>query len=245
MGKEIATIDTSGYPAIGGENAERLMKVREKNLGMKMEEGDFPRIKLPKQGDLSFTIPGAEGDVLEKSLKGIIVYHSERKAYWEQSFEETDTTGPPDCFSNDGEIGRGNPGGSCEGCPHNQWGSSGKGNGKACSDFTLIFMLRPDMFMPDLIRIPPTSVKAVRQFFVSLFSKGILYYEVEVEITAAKDKAGNGMAISTFNLRATGKLPEDQIDRIESYHEGIEKAAAKVNTVAESGNTIPEEDVPF
>lgn len=248
MGNAIATIDTSGYPAIGGRDAERLMKVRQKNLGSRMEESDFPRIILPRQGGVNFTIPGPEGDVLETSLSGIVVFHSERKAYWEKDADDPESGGPPDCSSIDGDNGKGKPGGKCLNCPYNQWGS-GKGNSKACADHTLIFLLRKGELLPDLIRIPPTSVRAIRQFFIALFSKGILYYQVEIELVAAKGRSKSGIDLSTFSMRAKGTIADEQMGFVESFHEGIEKAALSVSVVEDAANDLttagPEDNVPF
>jgi len=230
MGSAIATIDAGNYPAIG-EGNERLAEIMADNLGTEVGEQDFQRIKVPTQGGTQFTIPGLEGDILEETITGIIIFKANRKAYWKTSFEDSGAGSPPDCSSVNAIQGIGTPGGACGRCPLNQFGSAEKGEGKACADFVLLFVMRPGQFMPDIIKVPPTSITKVRKYFATLVSNRLSYYQVETEITAEKDKAGNGMTISRLSFKAVSRVPDEQFDAIRSTHESIKKAAESVDII--------------
>ena len=86
-------------------------------------EFSFDRVKLPAGGGTAFEIPSAEGEDSEmaKDITGVIVYNHPAYAYYHDKY--TGGNNPPDCGSFDGVNGIGNPGGNCQNCPYNKFGS--------------------------------------------------------------------------------------------------------------------------
>ena len=95
-------------------------------------EFSFDRVKLPA-GGTAFEIPSAEGEDSEmaKDITGVIVYNHPAYAYYHDKY--TGGNNPPDCSSFDGVNGIGNPGGNCQNCPYNKFGS-GDGQSKLCKN---------------------------------------------------------------------------------------------------------------
>ena len=94
----------------------------------------FQRAKIPGGGVLQFEMPGddPENPDYEQTLEGVILFNHAANSYWPAGSEYDDNT-PPQCQSVDGKVGYGDPGGICETCVNNRFGSDPKGNGKACS----------------------------------------------------------------------------------------------------------------
>jgi hypothetical protein len=114
----------------------------------------------------------------------------------------------PDCFSMNGvkpESQSPKPqSATCAPCPHNIWGSAGrenkatvegKGRGKACSDGRrLALMLPPGMvagrekeITPALLRIPPTSLKPLKNYGRELDGMGLDFDMVVTTMSFAGD----------------------------------------------------------
>lgn len=96
-------------------------------------EFSFDRVKLPAGGGTAFEIPSAESDESEmaKDITGVIVYNHPAYAYYHDKY--TGGNNPPDCGSFDGVTGIGTPGGNCQNCPYNKFGS-GEGQSKLCKN---------------------------------------------------------------------------------------------------------------
>lgn len=94
----------------------------------------FQRAKIPGGGVLQFEMPGddPENPDYVPTLEGVILFNHSANSYWPAGSEYDDNT-PPQCQSVDGKMGYGDPGGICETCVNNRFGSDSKGNGKACS----------------------------------------------------------------------------------------------------------------
>ena len=111
---------------------------------------------------------------------------------------------PPDCSSIDGRIGVGKPGGDCAACPLAQWDSAPDGGaGQACKQVKQLFMVRGASMLPEVVSLPPTSLKAVRQFFLKLATQGIQYYQciLRIELDKAQNQQGKvyGKAVLVFD----------------------------------------------
>ena len=115
----------------------------------------FPRIKIPAGGALQFEIPSddPESPDYEKTLVGVILSNFPNNAYWPEG-SEYDDTATPLCSSVDGKQGIGEPGGSCAACALNKFGSAAEGNGKACKNMRVLYLLRSGEFMPLQVTLP-------------------------------------------------------------------------------------------
>lgn len=217
--------------------ADNLKEVLRENLGgQAIRSSDFEKIKIPSQGSTTFMIPGLTGEEAVNELEGVIILNQSQRAYWSTD----DGDAPPDCTSDDCETGRGNPGGSCAKCPFGQFGSAEKGKGQACKMSMALFILRPDGFLPYLLRLPPTSLKNARSYMFRLSSRGVPYYGVTTKITLEKDKSADGKPFARAVLNVGTILEESDLQKIKEYREGILPALSKAAT-----ESINDDEAPF
>lgn len=93
--------------SVYGGGRELTQFIRE-NVGPQgIKPLDLPRIKMPAAGGLAWTIPTLEGPEPSRFIEGVVVSWQTRRAYWEKSFGATGGGSPPDCSSEDGDIGVG------------------------------------------------------------------------------------------------------------------------------------------
>jgi len=97
-----------------------------------------------------------------KELSGIIIAWRDTRAYWSVPMEESDGNMPPDCYSLDARTGEGEPGGNCHKCPNAEFGSGSKGEGQACKLVRQLFLVREDNLLPEIVHLPPSSLKPAR-----------------------------------------------------------------------------------
>jgi len=191
---------------------------------------DLDRVKIPSGGGKQWEIPGlGEDSDFRKTLSGVIVQWRPQRAYWSVPFEESEGNHVPDCFSDDGKVGIGDPGGECRTCPMNEWGSDLKGgNGKACKEMRLLFVLPEDSLIPIAVILPPTSIGNLKQYFIRLASKGIAYYSVVSSIGLEQTKNDAGIQYSTATFSAEAQLETEAVQFIQNYRETIQDTLASV-----------------
>jgi hypothetical protein len=171
---------------------------------------DLPRIKVPSGGGTLWQLQTLEGERAEPTIEGIIVFARDTRAYWATSADDPAAgNNPPDCSSTDGLIGIGTPGGHCvptkeckKGCPLAAFKSDPKGGaGQACKAVRQLFFLRPGSMMPELIGLPPTSLKAARRYMMTLTVNGIPHFCAITRIGLEKQKnpAGKTYAVAKFD----------------------------------------------
>ena len=131
----------------------------------------FPRAKIPGGGTLQFELTGENPDEPEyaKSIEGVLMFTHLANAYWPEG-SEYDDDAPPLCQSVDGKTGSGTPGGMCQDCLLNRFGSDSKGgNGKACKNMRMLYILRSGESLPIPLALPPTSLKGYNDFVSAAF----------------------------------------------------------------------------
>ena len=209
------------YRAINStpESLQRIMNILQKNLGgQRLGLFDLPRVTMPPQGLELWSLPNTSGEaVYEKTIEGIITDIAFPRAYWRNAIQEGRT--PPNCSSPDGIRGLGkDPGGDCETCQYNQWGTSQTGSktGKACREQRLLFLLRPDDLFPLIVQVPPTSLDVVKDYCISLSNEFLLYSEVFTSLSIAKvDNGGN--PYGRLVMSKSAELPEQFRDKIQMF----------------------------
>lgn len=223
---------------------EELSEVLRENTAGQLSRLDLPTVKIPAGGGTSWTVPDVEeGDRTEKTLRGLVVYQTVARGYWEESFDVSGGGTPPTCYSNDGRRGVGNPGGDCATCKLNQWGTGRNGEGKACREMRLIFMLQENDVLPFVVALPPTSVKPAHKFFVGLARKGIGYYTVVTEIGLEQDKSNGGIKYSKATFKMLEKLSTEQVAVVKSYREALIPTLSQIQVTAEdAGLTVGDDD---
>ena len=198
----IATIDTFRFPT---EQSVTDMYDPEEFEDIAL---DYPRVKIPSGGQLSFELPNPDNPddpSICKTLEGVVVLQHTSNSYWAHS----DTTNtPPDCNSDDGVTGYGNPGGKCASCPLNEFGSGEGGAGKACKNMKNIYLLRSGDMIPLLISMPPTSLKAFKNYANNLRFAGRGFSSV-VTVIGLKKQESNGNTYSVATFRSAGPLTSE------------------------------------
>ena len=254
MAREMEVVDSGGKKnelvpiseyAVMKESPENLKQIVEDNLGNgTLSPFDLEQIRVPAGGGTlwerqSFDDPNAEdGIVRTKEIAGAVVYFRDLRAWWIQSFEEKQGGAvPPDCQSQDnvrgiGKFGKGseaNPTGLCAQCPKSQWKSDRKGGpGQDCSQMRALFLIAPDGLLPMQVRVPPTSTKECRKFFVELASRGIPYWSVIQRLTLFKDKNHAGITYSKIRF-AGARLPEESRSKMKALHDAMQGVLSSIN----------------
>jgi hypothetical protein len=226
----LAVIDPKAYPVLAGDAEAALVALKD-NLGdSSIQPFDLDIVSVPAGGGTSWAIPDLAGEREEKTIEGIIVHHQMIRSYWSQSFDESGGGTPPDCVSQDGKVGVGNPGGACAICPLNTWGSAGKGKrGKACQERHLVFLLREGEHLPLVVNTPPSSLGNIKKLMLRLTSKGIPYWTVLVSLALERDKNADGILYSKVTALPIGMIGKGDLERLAEYREAILPSLRRVD----------------
>ena len=178
----------------------------------------FQRAKIPGGGVLQFEMPGddPENPDYEPTLEGVILFNHAANSYWPAGSEYDDNT-PPQCQSVDGKMGYGDPGGICEACVNNRFGSDPKGNGKACKNMRMLYLLRNGEMMPIQLSLPPTSIRPYTNFVNSAFLlRGRRVCSGLVQIGLRK-VTSNGFTYSVATFKKLRDFEGEELARICAY----------------------------
>lgn len=207
------------WPVLSPQS-EAAQLIRSNLSGEDVGIGDLDRIKVPAGGATTWTVPSIEGDKSEKVLEGIIIHVARRRAYWESANPSGD---PPTCSSTDCITGIGDPGGDCESCPFNQFGSAvkqcgGAGRGKACKESTLLFLLRSGHNLPEVVVTPPGSLKSVKQYRLKL---PVPYYACVTRLSLKKSQNKDNIAFAEIVPEYAGPLDPTMADFVKRYAQAL------------------------
>ncbi len=204
-------------------NPEDIREIIAENIGgQEMTEFDLDRITIPSGGGLAWAIPTLDGEESSQALEGVIVFWKDARAYWEQSMEESGGGSPPDCSSDDGQVGHGDPGGLCAECSFSKWESDARGRGQACKQVRLMFMIMPDSLLPVVIALPPTSLARARKHFLRLAGRGVHFASVVHRVTLDRTKNDAGFPYSVANFSVAKLLMPEDADRFRKYGKMLE-----------------------
>jgi hypothetical protein len=196
---------------------ERIREAIAANLGDDgLSATDFERIKIPAGGGLAFTIQTLNGEESVKELTGIIVDWRDRRAYWKLTMEQSDGNTAPDCYSPDARVGIGTPGGECSKCEFAQFGSDSNG-GQACKLSRELWILRENKILPEIVSLPPTSIKQVRQYLARLAAEVIPFYGAITKTSLEKTKNTQSIVFSRATFALAGRLTPEQTAHIKKY----------------------------
>lgn len=186
--------------------------------GQRINAFDLDLIKVPSAGLTTWTVPSLEGDVETKTIEGIVIMQRTIRSYWARGLEESGGGSPPDCSSQDGAVGRGDPGGECMECPLAQFGSDARGRGQACKQNRLLFLLTPESVLPMVVKIPPSSIKPVQSFMLKLSGRGIPFYGAILSFTLKKVQNSTGIAYSEVVPGLVRRLSPEETARMKEMH---------------------------
>jgi hypothetical protein len=154
----VATTESLAHWPAMRDNAPMVLQRIKAILGPQLDEFAFEHLKTPTGGITSWTVRDLEeGEKQVKTIQAIILYQTQRRAYWQVPFAQSGGGSPPDCQSVDMVRGTGHPGGPCDLCPYSQFGSGQGGIGKACQEVRLLFVLTPEAILPKVIPAKPGS----------------------------------------------------------------------------------------
>jgi hypothetical protein len=190
---------------------------------------DLPRIKV-MSGAALWLIPGLENEETAPRIEGVIVYARDTRVYY--SKKDAGNV-PPDCSSTDNVKGTGQPGGECAACPFAEWDSAPDGGaGQACKQVKQLFLMRGDSMLPEVVSLPPTSLRAAQKFFLALASKGVPYTGaiVSIELEKAQNAAGKPYGKAKFNV--VRRLSAEEHARAHEFRIMAQQLAGQVRATA-------------
>lgn len=225
-GRLPAKIEEGDY-ALFHVGADRVKSLVDYNVGNRgINQTSLDKITVPGTGVTTWTVETLRGDEEMKEIRGIIVAYREPRARWAESFDSSGGGTPPDCSSEEGLFGRGDPGGDCSACEFSRFGSEVRsdgspGRGQACKQMRTLFVLRSRSLLPTTLVVPPSSLAAVESYFLRLLSEAYEFFSVETCITLEKDKNRDGIAYSKMAFTVGRELAEDEVNKVEAYAESL------------------------
>lgn len=211
--------------ALASDSIDGMMQIMKDNLGPsgQLNITDLSRITIPAGGGTAWEIPNPIAGNKPKSTQAldvVIVDFKDQKAFWKESLDDTGGGTPPDCRSMDMVHGIGEPGGFCNGgvdsqpepCPFNIFGSAneGEGEGKACKDLRFLFILEGRSRLPKLLVVPPTSLKAMKKYFISLAEGELRFNQVVTRLELEVDKNAKNVKYSKIVPSAIAELSDEE-----------------------------------
>ena len=220
MSQELVKVTAPKALSIPPEEAAAVQEAFAINIASgTVSEFDLPRIKV-MSGAALWLIPSLEGDETTSKIDGVIVYSRDERVYY--ASKDAGNV-PPDCSSVDAVTGIARPGinagGACALCPLAKWESAQDGAGQACKQVKQLFFLRGDSMFPEVVSLPPTSVKAARQFLVKLTTQGIPYYGALVAIELEKVQNAAGKPYGRALMKFLRRLTPDEQQRAVEFHQ--------------------------
>ncbi len=231
MSTELIQIQTPRALAALEGNLDSINEAIATNIsGGGISDFDLPRVKISGGASPRWIVPTLEGEETLARIDGVIVFSRDTRVYYKTAFGKSSGKQPPDCSSSDGITGKGKPGGECSRCPLAEYGSAEEGTGQACKQVKQLFVLRGDLLLPEVVSLPPTSLKGARQFFLKLTTQGIPYYQALVGLDLEKAQNAASIQYGKAALKFLRRLTPEESARAQQYHELCRTLAVRVPT---------------
>ena len=187
----------------------------------------FEKIKMPSGDTTVFQMPSEnpEEPEIAKEFSAVILYHHPIRAFFKTKY--TGAIVPPDCGSLNAIDGLGNPGGKCENCVNNVFGT-GENGSKACKEKRRLYLLREGEMFPIMLSLPTGSLKDFSRYLIRCLSKGHTSNSVVTRFSLAKATNKGGMAYTKAVFRMERKLNEDEVNLISKMSEEIKAISRKI-----------------
>ncbi len=215
--------------------------IRENLGGEQISAFDLDRIIVPAGGVTTWTVPTLEGEEEMKALSGIIVHTKNPRVYWQEDFGGGGT--PPDCVSEDGIEGLGDPGGKCAQCALSQFGTGKSGRSQACHQRRLLFLVQPDSLLPLVIDVPPSSLKPSKKYLLRLASQRKPAYSVVTTLTLVKAQNQDGIAYGQIAFAAAEEVPN--LDVVRAYAQQLKPHLDRAAREMATQEPPSEDDIEF
>lgn len=138
---------------------------------------DLPQATAPSGNSMSWNVKQSADETQPeevRALEGVIIARQHAYAYYANSKPMRGTR--PQCASRDGVHGITIDGDvvKCKGCPYDAFGtavdvSGSPGEGKACKQAFMVYLLREGDILPTRVKIPPTGVRRLGNYLKLLF----------------------------------------------------------------------------
>jgi hypothetical protein len=218
MANEIVKFSASDYEVLDPSTISNLSDV----VAMNLEASDmtprrfFPQIKMPLLGNTSWVVPSTEGDVDTKSFSGIILHIQKERGLFDKDY----TPGArPYCSSDNGLVGIGEPGGSCETCPNSQFGPNNER--PACAEKRAVYILMKEEIIPMVLRITPSSFKTLDNYCLTASRKLKSYKAFETKFSLKAVKAGVGTTVSEVVFEIDSVLDREAVNSVEQVRQSL------------------------
>jgi hypothetical protein len=212
----------ASYPALTGSGS--VQEALAVNLGGEVPTvWDLERIKVPSGSMKAWQVEVGDGGAeYPTEVEGIIVFTKIGRAFWRTAYADGGGGAPPDCSSPDGLVGIGDPGGECATCPFAQFGSARDAQGReapgqACKQMRFVFLLRPGSALPSVIALPPTSLKAVRKWLMSISARGRAYWTFVTKFTLVEATNQGGTKYAQARCAVVRELNAEEAAVVQEF----------------------------
>jgi hypothetical protein len=219
---EMVPANSAGYLALRDFNLADMLAEEMSGLS-----ASFERIKIPSGGGTVFEIPGDDSDAPEtvREFSAVILYQHPLNAYYKSEYQGG--SNPPDCGSFDGHNGDGDPGGCCDKCPLNQYGS-GKNGAKACKNRRRLYLLREGEIFPMILSLPTGSLKGFTRYLMRVLPKYKNSNAVVTRFTLKKASSNTGIAYSQAQFAVDRALTSEEYALVSAMTEQVKALSAAV-----------------
>ena len=176
----------------------------------------LPTVTVPPGGGINWELPDGEP---ARVIEGVLLHWKTSRVRYEKPYGSGGEE-PPDCYSNDGIKGFGNPGGDCFKCPFAAWGSHpdpDRPSAKGCSEYRILYVLRSGFLLPLTIKIPGSSLAAFTRFALTMLDYGGAKFGHVVRIGLDKEKSKSGFTYSQVTFERGDELPVKEKEAVRSY----------------------------
>ncbi len=203
------TIETT-YSALS-EQSKKALEILDKISGSNFSISELARIKMPSNGDTSFTVQTSGIRKKVQCIDGIVIAQNDVRTLWKK-----DKNYPfPICFSNDCISGIGNPGGDCSSCSLGQFSSNNHSSN--CQQRKTVLILRREDILPVVLVAPPKSAKALSEYFLNLAANRIRPCFAETSFSLKQEKNIRGIQFSKINAQIKRLLIEEEKQIVAVY----------------------------
>ena len=206
----------------------------------------FDRIKIPIGGVTYFDMPSDDPETTEtvKEFSAVILYHHPMRAFYREKY--TGGNNPPDCGSLDGVVGSGEPGGICDRCACNQFGT-GENGSKACKERRRLFLLQEGEVFPKILSLPTGSLKEFARYLMHCLPKWGKSSAGLTRFSLTKAVNKGGIAFSKAQFRMERALTKEEMTAIEPLVEQVRAISQEVidePMEEDSSAQVPSETAP-
>lgn len=174
----------------------------------------FEQIRIPIGGMTYFEMPSDDPEKAEtvKEFSAVILHHHPARAYYKEKY--TGGNNPPDCGSFDAVEGMGEPGGDCEHCTFNQFGS-GENGSKACKERRRLYLLLEGEVFPMVLSLPTGSLKDFSRYLMRCLPKWGKSNAGITRFSLVKAVNKGGIAFTKVQFRMERALTAGEMHEIE------------------------------